>query len=344
MVVLMYIPKFNIMKRTLLVGAIALQSLLSLSQHTFSIVAVDPATGEVGSAGASCIGGLVGVDIISGILPGRGGINAQAWVCIPNSNLNNGLNRMDMGDSPQQVLDWLFDNDSCSAHNFDTAYRQYGMVDFDGSNNPRSAAFTGHSADDYKGQVTGSNYSIQGNILLGQQILDSMEARFLSTSGELADKLMAALQGANVPGADTRCLIGGTSSLSSYIKLAKPSDTQGNFYLDIVIKSVPPGVEPIDTLQTRFDAWKNAMGVRNDLSRIAVSVVPNPGHENIVITINTDRKLQLEFFSSTGERLLVESYHAQPMSISTTSLARGLIYYRVVDESTMVKIGSFVVM
>ena len=58
---------------------------------------------------------------------------------------------------------------------------------------------------DYKNHIIGDHYAIQGNILLGQSILDSMESRFLNTSGSLSEKLMASLQGAKVIGADTRC-------------------------------------------------------------------------------------------------------------------------------------------
>jgi uncharacterized Ntn-hydrolase superfamily protein len=312
------------------------------AQHTFSIVAVDPATGEVGSAGASCIGGS---DIIAGLLPGRGAMNAQAWVCIPNINLQNGLNWMSMGASPTQVLDSLFANDECWAHSYDTAYRQYGIADFDSSNNPRSAAFTGHSADDFKGHVTGPNYAIQGNILLGQQILDSMEAGFLYTPGSLADRLMAAMQGANVPGADTRCLAGGTSSLSSFIKVAKPEDTTGSFYLDIVIPNVPGGVEPIDTLQTRFDAWKISLGVNAPWATgPEVTVTPNPASSAVSILVGTAEALTLDFYSATGQRLLTHAYAGEPITIVTSELGKGVIYYRVSDRGGVVKVGSFVVL
>lgn len=332
--------------RLLTTAACILTSWVTIAQHTFSIVAVDPATGQVGSAGASCIGGAIGVDIISGILPGRGGINAQAWVCVPNINLNNGLDRMSQGDSPQEVLNWLFDNDQCQypSSGYDSTYRQYGVVDFDSVGNPRSAAFTGYGADDYKNHIVGANYAIQGNILLGQQILDSMEVRFLSTGGELADKLMAALQGANVPGADTRCLAGGTSSLSSYIKVAKPGDTSGTFYLDIVIKSVPTGVEPIDTLQTRFDAWKNAQGVEGYWPSLNVLVAPNPAHQEVIFRIESDRELRVELYSAIGERLLTQAYRGDFLSIPTSQLRTGMIYYRVLDGVTILNIGSFLVM
>jgi len=62
------------------------------AQHTFSIVAVDTITNEVGSAGATCLDSdnCTGCNaiIISGLAPGRGAVNAQAQVCFPNINLN----------------------------------------------------------------------------------------------------------------------------------------------------------------------------------------------------------------------------------------------------------------
>ena len=75
---------------------------------------------------------------------------------------------------------------------------------------------TGENCMDYKGHIVGNRYSIQGNILLGEHILTQMESSFVNTEGALADKLMAAMQGANVAGADTRCMEDSISSLSSF--------------------------------------------------------------------------------------------------------------------------------
>jgi uncharacterized Ntn-hydrolase superfamily protein len=152
------------------------------AQDTFSIVAVDPETGEVGSAGATCvpgIGSLGGVILLSGIIPGRGGVNAQAWICInPHINLDNAIAQMQAGLSPEEIIVWLQTNDACFSQNFNPAYRQYGIVDLDSIGEPRSAAFTGESADDWKGHITGPNYSIQGNILKGPEVLDSWKRVF----------------------------------------------------------------------------------------------------------------------------------------------------------------------
>ena len=186
------------------------------AQDTFSIIAVDPATGEVGSAGATCVdgigqfGGLI--DIITDIIPGKGGVNSQAWVCIPNVNLQNAITRMQAGDSPSEIITWLINNDACNVQNFDPEFRQYGVADLDGQGNPRTAGWTGSMADDFKDDIQGATYSVQGNILLNATVLTNMENNFNNTTGTLADKLMAAMQGANFAGADARCLARGTSS------------------------------------------------------------------------------------------------------------------------------------
>ena len=66
---------------------------------------------------------------------------------------------------------------------------------------------------------------------------------------------MAALQGANIEGADSRCLDNGTSSLSAFIRVAEPSDSEGSFFLDLNINNTNNGQEPIDLLQTLYDQW-----------------------------------------------------------------------------------------
>ncbi len=253
------------------------------SQDTFSIVAVDTITGEIGSAGASCIddsqieGGAL---IISDVIPGRGGIHTQAsWNAV---NQQNAHNRMAEGLSPQEIIDWLTTHDAQN----NPSIRQYGVVDFDTDGHARSAGFTGANCQNYKNHITGPNYSIQGNILLGQQILDSIEARFLNTPGILAVKLMAALQGAKVVGADTRCTGNGTSSLSAFIRVARPTDTIGGFYCDLNVPSLPAGMEPIDSLQTLFNAWlETIVNIEEMRPEKGFVIYPNPASDYAVVAL-----------------------------------------------------------
>lgn len=162
-------------EKFLFILLLALFSTLS-AQDTFSICAVDTATGEVGSAGASCIdaiqiGNAIGCALISDVHPGVGVIHSQAYYITPNQLYAQSL--MNLGLSPQQIIDSLQVNDAQN----NPAIRQYGVVKFNGPSSV-AAAYTGSSCSSYANHIVGPNYAIQGNILLGPQILDSMEARF----------------------------------------------------------------------------------------------------------------------------------------------------------------------
>ena len=242
------------MKRLLFYLIISTTCIL-VSQDTFSIVAVNPATGEVGSAGASCIAGSI---IISDIHPGVGAIHTQSYW--NQSNQDSASSLMDLGYSPEEIIDWLIENDAQN----NPSIRQYGIIDL--IDNGRSAGFTGENCFDYKNHILGQTYAIQGNILLGQEILDSMEIAFISTYGTLDEKLIAALLAANVPGADTRCLPYGTPALSAFIRMAKSEDENDSFFMDINVQSCPTNLSPIDSLFTLYWDWKSSQTMMGDIN------------------------------------------------------------------------------
>ena len=270
---------------------------------TFSIVAVDTTTREVGSAGGSCIAGSI---IISDIHPGIGAIHTQSYYLPSNQNYASSL--MNQGYSPHEIIEFLEMNDAQN----NPGIRQYGVVDlfiensygllneyecnqiegaqWGGTSNSselaecsdpavsRSASFTGNNCSSWKGHINGVNYAIQGNILLNENILLGIERGFNITNGTLDQKLMAAMQGAKVPGADTRCLDEGISTLSAFIRVAKPNDTL-EYYIDLNVNSVIPyynengiWIDPIDTLQTLYDQWyeNNKLGDFNNDSSIDI--------------------------------------------------------------------------
>ncbi len=242
------------MKRLLFYLIISTTCIL-VSQDTFSIVAVNPATGEVGSAGASCIAGSI---IISDIHPGVGVIHTQSYW--NQSNQDSASSLMDLGYSPEEIIDWLIENDAQN----NPSIRQYGIIDL--IDDGRSAGFTGENCFDYKNHILGQTYAIQGNILLGQEILDSMEIAFTSTYGTLDEKLIAALLAANVPGADTRCLPYGTPALSAFIRMAKSEDENDSFFMDINVQSCPTNLSPIDSLFTLYWDWKRSQTMMGDIN------------------------------------------------------------------------------
>ena len=242
------------MRETLLFLIIVSTRIL-VSQDTFSIVAVDTITGEVGSAGASCIQGSI---IISDIHPGVGAIHTQSyWNAI---NQDSAASLMDQGYSPQNIIDWLVEND---AENNPTI-RQYGIIDLiDGG---RSAGFTGENCFDFKGHKLGENYAIQGNILLGQSILDDMEAAFLTQYGTFEEKLMASLMAANVTGADTRCTPYGTPAISAFIRVADPDNSEDSLYMDINVNNAPLTLNPLDSLNVLYWDWKISHYILGDIN------------------------------------------------------------------------------
>lgn len=273
------------------------------AQDTFSICAVDPATGEVGSAGASCIAGSI---IISDVHPGIGVVHTQSFYIAPNQNYARDL--MDIRLSPQQIIDSLVANDAGN----DPTVRQYGVVDML-FGTPRSAAYTGTNCFNYKNHITGPTYAIQGNILLGQSILDSMEARFLRATGPLACRLMESLQGANVPGADTRCISNGTSSLSSFIRVARPNDTAGNFHLDLNVNNTSNGIEPIDSLQTLFDNWggcTSGTGIGEPIQDNEIILYPNPSNGDLNFLLpSVEKNVLLELMDSNGSLVFKQEFN-----------------------------------
>ena len=314
--------------KKILLGTVLIFGLSLHAQDTFSIIAVDPETGDIGSAGASCINlnNSNWDQWITDIIPGRGGVNSQAYVCIPNVNLANAMDRMSAGDSPQEIIDWLMLNDACGSQNFNPEYRQYGIVDFDLGGNPRSAGFTGSLTDDYKEDRQGLTYSIQGNILLDQSVIDQMEANFNNTTGTLADRLMAALQGANFPGADSRCLASGTSSRAAYMVVYHADDTPGEPYLRLVVPAQSPGIEPIDLLQGLYDDF-TTLGVGDQPSLEALRLWPNPAAERINLEIPSEVIFQeLEVRNVLGQKQFI---FVDGNSFGVSHLTSGLYIVRV---------------
>lgn len=227
----------------------------ALAQDTFSIVALDSSSREVGSAGASCLdlvfAQIEEADFLTRLIPDTGAVNIQSYFI--QLNQDNAVARLRAGDNAQQVINWLVANDPLQNPEF----KQHGVVSFNGSQ-PSAASHTGSTCLDYKNHITGSiqgfYYAIQGNILKGQMVLDSMEKGFRNTSGSLACRLMAAMQGAKMPGADARCLQEGISSKFAFLQVARKTDVFGfpSWRLRVKLSGVVTK-EPIDSLQSLFD-------------------------------------------------------------------------------------------
>ncbi|MEM7087226.1 MAG: DUF1028 domain-containing protein [Bacteroidota bacterium] len=300
-------------------------SLGAFAQHTFSIVAVDTDTGEIGSAGATCLAFEDGALAISDIVLGVGAIHTQSFY-LP-ANQNAARVRMEAGDSPQEIIDWLIANDAQG----DPSARQYNVVDLN-AGNPRSAAYTGPNCFAEFIHITGPNYAIAGNILISEDVVNDMETAFLNTSGTLADKLMAALQGAKRPGADSRCLDDGVSSLSAFLRVADPDDTNsdyGNLSLDLNVWVTSTVFEPIDALQEAYD---NVLSVTDNPSvENNIVLAPNPAANEVTIRSSKQMMTAFELVDITG-KVVMKRTAAIPQNniyFEVSSYPKGLYFVNV---------------
>ena len=157
---------------------------------TYSIVAMDETTGEMGVAVQShwfSVGSLV--------IYGEAEVGVVATQSLVNPAYGpKGLALMKQGLKPQQALEVLLANDEGQA------YRQVAMLNNEGL----SATHTGKLCIDEAGHKRGKNYSVQANMMLKKTVVDAMARAFENTSGDLETKLLAALKAAEGEQGDIR--------------------------------------------------------------------------------------------------------------------------------------------
>lgn len=158
---------------------------------TFSIVAYDPVTGEVGVAVQSRVFGVG-----QRVAWARGGVGAVATQANSNESFGpEGLSLLAAGLAADEVRDQLL------RHDEGRDQRQLGVVDVAGN----VAAWTGPGCSDWAGDVQGEQFSCQGNILAGEAVVTEMARAFRESAGrELADRLIAALEAGQAAGGDRR--------------------------------------------------------------------------------------------------------------------------------------------
>ena len=167
-----------------------------------------------------------------------------------------------------------------------------------------------------------------------------MEARFLNETGDLACKLMAALQGANIVGADTRCAPNGTSSLFAYVKVAQPNDVFGSpSFLASVRTYNNAGIEPIDSLQTKFNMLQSCGNASLSESTFAqaIKIAPNPATDYINVEFDSqiNNEMQYQICGLNGN-LIFEGKLESDSKIDLKSLNPGAYLLKVkIDELWM---------
>jgi len=169
------------------------------AQATWSILIVDTRTREIAVGSCTCLTSFDLQATTPVVLVGVGAATAQSSIDSGAVNRMRIHSRLLAGVPLAQILADLAVLDG--AHQS----RQYGMVDATGD----TLTFTGASAGAWAGGVTGSSgtihYAVQGNVLTGSPVVDMAEQAILTTSGDLSQKLMAAMEAARAMGGDGRC-------------------------------------------------------------------------------------------------------------------------------------------
>lgn len=211
---------------------------------TFSIVAVDPANGDLGVAVASkfpCVGAVVPW--------AKAGVGAVATQSLANTSFGpDGLSLMGQGMNAAQALDALVEADEGRDD------RQVGVVDARGG----TATFTGSGCVDWAGGTSGEHFAAQGNILTGPDVVQAIVDTYVASDGDLCDRLLAALLAGDRAGGDRR---GRQSAALLVVREGGGYEGRNDRYIDLRVDDHP---EAPDELARLFTVWDDTMLVRND--------------------------------------------------------------------------------
>ena len=219
---------------------------------TFSICAIDPATGQSGAAVTTRVP-FVG-RAVPHVRAGVGAVCTQAATMVEYGP--RGLDLLAQGVEPQAALAELLEDDDRRES------RQVGLIDMRG----RSAAHTGKQNSTWAGSRQGRNYTVQANTMVGPQVVDAVAAQFESTEGTgmpLAERMILAIEAGHARGGDKRW----GNLQSAAIKIADPNDPgRGGDHIAVAIE-VGEHPEPVAELKRIYYTTARRLGYRT-FSRI----------------------------------------------------------------------------
>ncbi|MHC4805862.1 MAG: DUF1028 domain-containing protein [Planctomycetota bacterium] len=208
--------------------------------HTFSIVAYDQQSGQIGVAVQShwfSVG-----SIVSWAEAGVGAVATQSLVNV--SFGPRALESLKKGYSPQKTVEELINADE------GRDFRQLAVIDKKG----RVATHTGEKCIADAGHIIGKNYSVQANMMLNKEVVPAMSKAFEQSSGPLAERMVAALQAAQKAGGDIR----GQQSAAIIIVRVKST---GKFWedrlIDLRVEDHPNAVKELARILAVFRAYEH---------------------------------------------------------------------------------------
>ena len=214
---------------------------------TFSLCAIDPATGQSGAAVTTRVP-FVG-RAVPHVRAGVGAVCTQASTVVEYGP--RGLDLLAKGVDPQSVLEQLLAKDEARET------RQVGVIDMKG----RAAAHTGKQNGNWAGSRQGPNYTVQANIMVGPEVVEAVAKQFESTEGgglPLAERMILALEAGQAKGGDRRW----GNLQSAAIKIADPNDPgRGGDFIALAIE-VGENPEPVAELKRIYYTTARRLGYR----------------------------------------------------------------------------------
>ena len=214
---------------------------------TFSLCAIDPATGQSGAAVTTRVP-FVG-RAVPWVRAGVGAVCTQASTVVEYGP--RGLDLLAKGVEPQAVLSQLLADDTARES------RQVGVIDMKG----RAAAHTGKQNGNWAGSRQGRNYTVQANIMVGPEVVDAVASSFESTEGTgmpLAERMILALEAGQSKGGDRRW----GSLQSAAIKIADPNEPgRGGDFIALAIE-VGEHAEPVGEMKRIYYTTGRRLGYR----------------------------------------------------------------------------------
>ncbi|MBN1219257.1 MAG: DUF1028 domain-containing protein [Anaerolineae bacterium] len=207
--------------------------------HTYSIVARDPATGEMGVAVQShwfSVG-----SVVSWAETRVGAIATQALANVAYGP--NGLELLKQGKTAPEVVAALTEADE------DREVRQLAVIDAKGT----VAAHTGQRCIAEAGHQLGDNFSVQANMMLNNTVWPEMAQAFERSRGHLAERMMAALEAAQAAGGDIR---GQQSAALVVVKGQATGKTGEDHYIDLRVEDHPEPVQELKRVLRVFRAYE----------------------------------------------------------------------------------------
>jgi uncharacterized Ntn-hydrolase superfamily protein len=219
----------------------------TIPAHTFSIVARDPVTGQMGVAVQSHFFGVG--SLVTWAQPGVGAVATQSFV--EPAYGPKGLALMASGVAPADALAQLVAEDKGQA------VRQVAFVDAKG----RAAAHTGASCIEFANHFVGDGFTVEANMMANDKVIPAMTKAYQDTKGDLAERMLAALDAAQAVGGDIR----GCQSAAILVVSGNQTDTPWKEkLLDLRVEDSPDPLPELRRLVVNARAYDHSN--RGDLA------------------------------------------------------------------------------